>query len=70
MLAIERKRTTYTFGTHHYCKTDEQMVDKHHLDECSHLKIIDGNGSDIVKLLESVKSIRDLDEVALEKLQV
>lgn len=67
---MERKRTTDKFGTHHYCKTDEQMVDKHHLDECSHLKIIDGNGSDIVKLLEGVKSIWGLDEGALEKLQV
>ena len=65
MLALERKRTTDTFGTHHYCKTHEQMVDEHHIDECSHLNIIAGKVSDIVKPLEGVKSIWDLDEVAL-----
>ncbi len=68
MLALERKRTTDTFGTHHFCRTHDVMVDKNHIDECSHLKIIDCRVTEIVKPLEKVKSIWELEPGILSNL--
>jgi len=39
ILALEHKRTTDTFWTHHYYKTHDQIVDKHHIDVCDYLVI-------------------------------
>jgi hypothetical protein len=54
MLALERKRTTDTYGTLHFCKTHDQLVDKLHIDECTHLKSVDSKITDLVNPISEV----------------
>lgn len=69
ILALERKRTTDTFGTHHYCKSHNQIVDTHHIDDCSHLKLFDHPISEVVKILQGTNCIWDLELQDLTSLQ-
>jgi len=69
ILALERKRTTDTFGTYHNCVIHNQIVDKFHINECSHLAIYEHPVTDIVQPLANTNSIRNLELATLIKMQ-
>ena len=64
-LALERKHTTDTYGTHHYCKEHKQIVDYMHIDECALINKPGQKITEIVKPLEKVNSIWELEPGAM-----
>jgi hypothetical protein len=62
-LALTRKRTTCTYVTTHFCKNHNYLVDKLHIDKCDLIKPWSGVVTDLIKPLEALDCIWDLDKV-------
>lgn len=56
-LALERKRTTDSYGYHHYRRTHKEIVDYEHIDCCDFLNKPNQKITEIEKLLMTVESI-------------
>lgn len=69
-LALSRKRTSAYYGTNHWCKTHNQLVDHKHIDMCELIKLKDEDCkvSEIIKPLDEVQSLWDLENSLLRQL--
>ena len=68
ILALEKNRTTETYGTHHFCKKHNEIVDKDHINNCDLLYIEGTRVTDIVAKLSEVDSIWELTPTELNSM--
>jgi hypothetical protein len=67
ILALEKCRTTEIYGTNHFCKKHNQIVDKLHIDECDLInEKEDTKVTDLVTKLQLVDSIWEMEPSELE----
>ena len=67
-LALFKNRTEVTFGKCHFCTTNNEFVDKDHINQCSHISE-NFKVTDIVAPIIDLKTLWDMDPVTLNNLK-